>query len=81
MDIEVMITSDAEVAFKDVDVALLLGSRPRREGISSRRDLLQTNATIFKENGQMLNQVAKKTVKVLVIGIMPRRFPKRIFLH
>ena len=60
-------TSDPRVAFKDIDVALLIGSMPRKEGMS-RRDLLQANVKIFEEQGRMLNEVAKKNVKVLVVG-------------
>ena len=63
----VVVTSDVETAFRDVDVALLVGAMPRKEGMS-RRDLLAANAKIFKEHGSALDRVAKKTVKVLVVG-------------
>jgi malate dehydrogenase len=64
---EVVATSDAEVAFKDVDVAILVGAFPRKEGME-RADLLNKNAGIFKVQGQAIDKVAKKSVKVLVVG-------------
>lgn len=64
---EVKSTSDPNVAFKDIDVAVLVGAMPRREGME-RKDLLKANAKIFKIQGQALDQHAKKTVKVLVVG-------------
>jgi len=60
-------TVDIAVAFKDIDVALLVGAMPRREGME-RKDLLAANAKIFKQQGAALDQYAKKTVKVLVVG-------------
>ncbi|WP_372191736.1 malate dehydrogenase [Xanthomonas axonopodis pv. desmodiigangetici] len=60
-------TDDAEVAFKDVDIALLVGSRPRGPGME-RKDLLLANAEIFTAQGAALNKVAKRDVKVLVVG-------------
>jgi len=60
-------TDDAEVAFKDVDVALLVGARPRGPGME-RKDLLLENAKIFTAQGAALNRVAKRDVKVLVVG-------------
>ncbi len=60
-------TSDPEVAFKDVDVALLVGARPRGPGME-RKDLLLENAKIFTVQGKALNKVAKRSVKVLVVG-------------
>jgi malate dehydrogenase len=60
-------TDDPLVAFKDVDIAILVGSRPRGPGME-RRDLLAANAEIFKVQGKALNDAAKKTVKVLVVG-------------
>jgi malate dehydrogenase len=63
-----IVTTDQEaVAFKDIDVALLVGSMPRREGME-RKDLLAANVRIFKSQGIALDQHAKKTVKVLVVG-------------
>jgi malate dehydrogenase len=59
--------SDPREAFKDTDVALLVGSRPRGPGME-RKDLLQMNAKIFTEQGKALNDVASRNVKVLVVG-------------
>ncbi|GCB60085.1 malate dehydrogenase, cytoplasmic-like [Scyliorhinus torazame] len=64
---EVIATDKEEVAFKDIDVAILVGSMPRREGME-RKDLLQANSKIFKSQGNALDRLAKKTVKVLVVG-------------
>ena len=57
----------AEVAFKDVDYALLVGSRPRGPGME-RKDLLEANGAIFTGQGKALNDNASKDVKVLVVG-------------
>lgn len=59
--------SDPREAFKDVDVALLVGARPRGPGME-RKDLLEVNAQIFTEQGKALNDVASRDVKVLVVG-------------
>ncbi len=59
--------SDPMTAFKDIDVALLVGARPRGPDME-RKDLLSANAQIFTAQGKALNAVAKKTVKVLVVG-------------
>jgi len=56
-------TSDINAAFKDIDVAILVGAMPRREGME-RKDLLKANVRIFKQQGEALDQHAKKTVKV-----------------
>lgn len=61
-------TDDPIVAFKDCDVAVLVGAMPRREGME-RKDLLKANAGIFKVQGQALDQVASKNVKVRKIII------------
>src|SRR3546814_16565730 len=60
-------TADAEVAFKDGDIALLVGARPRGPGME-RKDLLLANAKIFTAQGAALNRVASRAVKVLVVG-------------
>ena len=60
-------TDDPEVAFKDADVALLVGARPRGPGME-RKDLLLENAKIFTVQGKALNAVASRDVKVLVVG-------------
>jgi malate dehydrogenase len=59
--------SDPMTAFKDIDIALLVGARPRGPGME-RKDLLSANAQIFTAQGKALNSVAKRTVKVLVVG-------------
>ena len=59
--------SDPMTAFKDVDVALLVGARPRGPGME-RADLLSANAQIFTAQGRALNAVASRNVKVLVVG-------------
>ncbi|KAM4041893.1 malate dehydrogenase, cytoplasmic [Anomaloglossus baeobatrachus] len=64
---EVIATDKEEVAFKDLDVAVLVGSMPRREGME-RKDLLKANVKIFKSQGAALDKYAKKTVKVIVVG-------------
>lgn len=60
-------TSDPMVAFKDVDVALLVGAMPRGPGME-RKDLLLKNAEIFTVQGKALDAVASRNVKVLVVG-------------
>lgn len=60
-------TDDPEVAFKDADVALLVGARPRGPGME-RKGLLLENAKIFTAQGAALNKVASRDVKVLVVG-------------
>ena len=60
-------TDDANVAFKDCDYALLVGSRPRGPGME-RKDLLEANAAIFSVQGKALNDHASRTVKTLVVG-------------
>ena len=60
-------TDDAQMAFKDADVALLVGARPRGPGME-RKDLLMENAKIFVAQGRALDAVARRDVKVLVVG-------------
>jgi malate dehydrogenase len=60
-------TADPNVAFKDADIALLVGARPRTKGME-RKDLLEANGAIFTVQGKALNSVAKRSVKVLVVG-------------
>ena len=63
----VVATDDVNVAFKDVDYALLVGARPRGPGME-RKDLLEANGAIFSPQGRALNDHAKRSVKVLVVG-------------
>ncbi len=58
---------DPFVAFKDAQIAILVGSRPRSKGME-RKDLLEANGVIFTTQGQALAEVADKNVKVLVVG-------------
>lgn len=60
-------TADPMVAFKEADVALLVGAMPRGPGME-RKDLLLKNAEIFTVQGKALNAVASRNVKVLVVG-------------
>ena len=60
-------TDDPRVAFKDADIAMLVGARPRGPGME-RKDLLLENAKIFTGQGRALNDVASRNVKVLVVG-------------
>ncbi len=64
---DVQASDDAEVAFADTEVALLVGSRPRGPGME-RKDLLEANAAIFSVQGRALDQVASRNVRVLVVG-------------
>jgi malate dehydrogenase len=63
----VVATDDPKVAFRDVDVALLVGARPRSKGME-RKDLLEANGAIFTTQGRALAEVASRDVKVLVVG-------------
>jgi malate dehydrogenase len=60
-------TDNAETAFRDADYALLVGAKPRGAGME-RKDLISANGKIFGPQGQALNSVAKRGVKVLVVG-------------
>jgi malate dehydrogenase len=60
-------TDDALVAFRDCQVALLVGARPRGPGME-RKDLLRANAQIFSAQGKALDAVADRNAKVLVVG-------------
>ena len=64
---KVVPTDDARLAFRDCQVALLVGARPRGPGME-RKDLLLANAQIFSVQGRALNEVADRNVKVLVVG-------------
>jgi malate dehydrogenase len=64
---KVVATDDAKVAFRDSQVALLVGARPRGPGME-RKDLLLANAQIFSAQGKAMNEVADRNIKVLVVG-------------
>ena len=63
----IVASDDPNVAFKDTDIALLVGSRPRGPGME-RSDLLEANAAIFSVQGRALNDHAARDAKVLVVG-------------
>jgi malate dehydrogenase len=63
----IVATDDAKVAFRDCNVAMLVGARPRGPGME-RKDLLMANAQIFSAQGKALNEAAHRQVKVLVVG-------------
>lgn len=62
-----VLTDDVNTAFRDCDYALLVGAKPRGPGME-RSDLLEANGGIFKIQGRALNDHARRTVKVLVVG-------------
>lgn len=63
----IIATDNPDEAFKDVDYALLVGSRPRGPGME-RKDLLEANAQIFSVQGRSLNDHASREAKILVVG-------------
>ena len=63
----VFATDDPNVAFKDADICLLVGARPRTAGME-RADLLSANGAIFTVQGKAIAENAKEDVKVLVVG-------------
>ena len=75
--VDVITTDDANVAFGDADIALLVGAMPRKDGME-RSDLLSANGGIFKPQGAAISANAKKNIKVLVVGnpanTNPRQF-------
>ena len=64
---DIVQSDDAKIAFKDADIALLVGARPRSKGME-RKDLIEANGAIFTVQGRALNEVANRNVKVLVVG-------------
>ncbi len=64
---DILIADDPNMAFRQADYALLVGSRPRGKGME-RKDLLAANASIFSVQGRALNDHASRAVKVLVVG-------------
>ncbi len=63
----VITTDDPLVAFNMVDIAILVGARPRTKGME-RKELLTANAEIFSTQGKALDKVANRNVKVLIVG-------------
>src|SRR5215216_3706366 len=64
---DIGVTDDANVAFDGVNIALLIGARPRSKGME-RADLLEANGAIFKPQGEALSASAADDVKILVVG-------------
>ena len=61
------LADDPAKGFRDTDIAMLVGARPRGPGME-RKDLLLANAKIFSAQGKALNDHASRDVKVLVVG-------------
>jgi malate dehydrogenase len=64
---DIITTDDPAVAFKDADVGLLVGAKPRGPGME-RSDLLKDNGRIFSSLGKVINDVANKDIKICVVG-------------
>ena len=64
---DVISTDNLRIAFRDVDIAILVGARPRTKNME-RKDLLTANGPIFSEQGKVLDEVASRDVKALVVG-------------
>jgi malate dehydrogenase len=72
---DVVVTDDPATAFRDIDAAMLVGSRPRSKGME-RRDLLAANAEIFRVQGRALNEAAKRDARVVVVGNPANTMPQ-----
>ena len=64
---DIVASDEPEVAFGDADFALLVGARPRGPGME-RKDLLTENARIFSVQGAAIDAVARRDIRVLVVG-------------
>ncbi len=64
---DIVMTDDAQVAFKETQYGLLVGARPRGPGME-RKDLLEANAAIFSVQGKAIDAKADRNIKVLVVG-------------
>lgn len=64
---EIVHGDDPKKVFHQIDLALLVGAKPRSKGMQ-RKDLLEQNARIFIEQGKALNEVASKDAHILVVG-------------
>jgi malate dehydrogenase len=64
---QVIFTTDPNIAFRDADVAILLGAFPRKQGME-RKDLMKKNIEIFKTMGEAIERNASKDIKILVVG-------------
>ncbi|RMF16574.1 MAG: malate dehydrogenase [Gammaproteobacteria bacterium] len=64
---DVIVTDDPKVAFKDANVGLLVGAKPRGPGME-RSDLIKDNGKIFSALGKVINEVADRDIKICVVG-------------
>ena len=63
----IVTTDDPQLAFSDSDYILMVGAKPRVKGMQ-RADLLLDNANIFQKQSKVINECAKKTTKIIVVG-------------
>jgi len=63
----IVATDIPKVAFQDADLVILLGSSPRKPGLES-PDILENNIALYREQGKLIDQVASRNVKVLVVS-------------
>ncbi|NVK21902.1 MAG: malate dehydrogenase [Kangiellaceae bacterium] len=64
---DIVVTDDPAVAFKDAQIGLLVGAKPRGPGME-RKDLITDNGKIFSSLGKVINEVADKNIKICVVG-------------
>ncbi len=64
---QIELSAQADEAFNEANIALLVGSRPRSKGME-RKDLLEANGEIFTGQGEALNKKAADDIRVLVVG-------------
>ncbi len=64
---DIIVTDDPKVAFKDADIGLLVGAKPRGPGME-RSDLIKDNGKIFSSLGKVINEVANRDIKICVVG-------------
>lgn len=64
---DIVVTDDPAVAFKDANIGLMVGAKPRGPGME-RKDLLTDNGKIFSALGKVINEVADKNIKICVVG-------------
>lgn len=64
---DVIVTDDPKVAFKDANIGLLVGAKPRGPGME-RSDLIKDNGKIFSALGKVINEVADRDIKICVVG-------------
>jgi len=65
--VDIVTTTDPTVAFKDADVAILVGGFPRKKGME-RKDMIEKNADIMKMHGEAIQAVGSSDVKILVVA-------------